>query len=589
MNAPDRAQESYVSYFRLDQLQDSPTNPRNDLGDLTELAASIGRMGVLQPILIRPHPDLDDAHDDRYEIISGHRRAAAARLAGLVEVPCRLCEGICDEQACEIQIVENLQRADLTPLEEAIGYRRLQEEYSQSVDDIAERVGKSRAYVYAKLKLMALHEAGRAALAAGQISESVALLVARIPGEKLQAKAVKTLTEEDYRRDASRESMAYRQAQGVIRQHFSTNLRDAIWKLDDDSVIPDAGSCQACPQRSGNNREEYADIDDERVCMNPECYALKREATLKALMAKAEKQGKVVPAKEAQGAITYYGDGIRESSGFVNLRAKPHGLDRTWERLAKDHDIPVKREVIIDKSKGKTFVVARGEQLKEALIAKGVQLNLSRDDDSLDDDDEDSYHLQWEAHKAANIALARESIAELLDSPTAWTALARSLLSTHAAAQAEIIDVAGLPELAGYASGWQEGARAIAEGTNGDIAQLRRLVMAVALIMYARPSDAEGDEADPEDVFRFDSPEFDRALAEIGIDAPARRAELLAKPAETPPAPSDAAQAENKADEPVAPAPKSKRARKSKPASPAPSEGQIEAGSAGVENEGACA
>ena len=114
MNAPEKLQESLVDYFPIDKLHPSPTNPREAIGDVSELATSIARMGVLQPILIRPARQAGE-----FEVISGHRRLVAAAEAGLEQVPCRLCE-VNDEQVAEIQIVENLIVARGEQIKEAL-------------------------------------------------------------------------------------------------------------------------------------------------------------------------------------------------------------------------------------------------------------------------------------------------------------------------------------------------------------------------------------------------------------------------------------------------------------------------------------
>ncbi len=567
MNAPENLQESLVDYFPIDKLHPSPTNPREAIGDVSELATSIARMGVLQPILIRPARQAGE-----FEVISGHRRLVAAAEAGLEQVPCRLCE-VDDEQVAEIQIVENLQRKDLSPMEEARGYERLQRDFGHSAEQIAGRVGKSRAYVYAKLKLLALHPAGREALAAGQITESIALLVARIPGEDLQTKAVNALTEQSYQRDATCESRPFREAQQILRVQFSTDLRKAIWKLDDERLVADVGSCEACPTRSGNNRELYADIDDERLCMNPTCYAVKREAQLARLLEQAEKKGKVVPEKVAERNLGY--SGLAWNSEFVELSAKAPGGDRTWAQLAKSAGIEVEREVIVDARNGKNLIVARGEQLKEALRAAGVPPvdPLDRDDDEADT----PFDTQFDAYEKANRAIAAASIDKLIDSPAVWAAVAEKMLVVHAREQMEIAHMACLPEVVEYATGWQTGAREMVEAVQ-DPRMLRRLIAAAALIDKATGEHDQEDSDDEHEQYVFRSPDFDVACAQAGIDAPAMRARILAAPAAEPvPDPSEAAQAADQTAAPAAPA-KPKRARKAKAAKVGPEEIPEQAG-----------
>jgi len=548
---PEIANESLVDYYPIELLEPCATNPRQNVGDITELAETIGRMGVLQPLLIRQHPTTQD----RWEVISGHRRLAAARHAGLTQVPCRAC-GCTDEQVAEIQIVENLQRADLSPVEEAAGYRRLAEDFGQSAEQIAGRVGKSRAYVYAKLKLLALSEEGLAALAAGHITESVALMLARIPGDRLQAKALAKLTQVTYGREAG-EPMPFRLAKELLHREFTTDLRSAIWRLDDDTLVEGAGSCQACPKRSGNNRDEYPDVSDERVCMDPTCYASKRDAQLARLLEQAEKKGKVVPEKEASRALALSGGLKTWSTDFVELSAKPEGSDKTWAQLAKAHGIDVEREVIVDTRQGKNLLVARGDQLRAALVAAGAldphKLNMEDADDG-----QDAFEEQADAFESANQAIAASALERLVQTPVVWRSVAQAALRTPARVQMKIAEVAGLPDIMEHAAGWGTGARGMA-GAAPDLQSLHRLIAAAAIVSDMRGRLDEDASDERSCVYVFRSEVFDAACAEAGIDVVAERARIVAERAAVAPDPSVAAHA----TEPTAPE-KTKRSRKTK-------------------------
>ena len=144
----------------LSSLHESPTNPRKHFNEasLAELAANVKEVGVLQPLLVRQF----GANGD-YEIIAGARRFRAARLAGIAEVPVH-CKQLTDSQVLEIQLIENLQREDVHPLEEALGYRQLLTMAGYTVQDIAAKVAKDESYVYRRLKLTDLCELGQAGL-----------------------------------------------------------------------------------------------------------------------------------------------------------------------------------------------------------------------------------------------------------------------------------------------------------------------------------------------------------------------------------------------------------------------------------------
>ena len=139
----------------IEHLRPSRFQPRRHIAesDLRELADSIAARGVLQPILARPDPE----QRDRFEIIAGERRWRASQLARLHEVPVIVRE-FSDGEALEVALVENLQRQDLSPLEEAEGYRRLMEEYAHTQEDLAKVVGKSRSHVANTVRLLGLPE-----------------------------------------------------------------------------------------------------------------------------------------------------------------------------------------------------------------------------------------------------------------------------------------------------------------------------------------------------------------------------------------------------------------------------------------------
>ena len=139
----------------IESLKPNPDQPRKtfDAGDLEELAASIRDKGVLQPILVRSHP----REDGVWQVIAGERRWRAAQLARLAEVPIIIKE-MDDVAVFEVAIIENVQRADLNPLEEADAYRMLMERFGRTQDAVAGVVGKSRSHVANTLRLLQLPE-----------------------------------------------------------------------------------------------------------------------------------------------------------------------------------------------------------------------------------------------------------------------------------------------------------------------------------------------------------------------------------------------------------------------------------------------
>ena len=162
----------------IENLIPNPRNPRRNFTDaeLNELAASIRERGIIQPIVVRPAR----GKDDHFEIIAGERRWRAGQRAGLHQVPIAIVEAT-DAQALEFAIIENVQRSDLNPIEEATGYHALMEEFNHSQDDVAQIVGKSRPHVANMVRLLKLSEPVQQLVRTGKISAGHARLLVGQP------------------------------------------------------------------------------------------------------------------------------------------------------------------------------------------------------------------------------------------------------------------------------------------------------------------------------------------------------------------------------------------------------------------------
>ena len=162
----------------IEFLKPNPSNPRRTFSDaeLGELAASVKQHGVIQPIVVRPVK----GSQDRYEIIAGERRWRAARMAGLTTVPA-LVKDIADQQALAAALIENIQREDLNPLEEALGIQRLVQEFGLTHQAIAETLGRSRAAVTNLLRLLELAPPVRELLADGRLDMGHARALLALP------------------------------------------------------------------------------------------------------------------------------------------------------------------------------------------------------------------------------------------------------------------------------------------------------------------------------------------------------------------------------------------------------------------------
>lgn len=178
--------------LKISEIEPNRDQPRNDFDEeaLAELAESIAQHGVLQPILVRP------VSGDCYQIVAGERRWRASRMAGLTEVPVIIRE-LTDQEVMEIALIENLQREDLSPIEEALGYKSLMDTYEFTQDDVAKTVGKSRSAISNAIRLLSLPQAVIDLISEGVLSSGHArpLLTLRT-FEEIEVMAKKAAEEE---------------------------------------------------------------------------------------------------------------------------------------------------------------------------------------------------------------------------------------------------------------------------------------------------------------------------------------------------------------------------------------------------------
>ena len=186
-------------------LRPNPRNPRRSFeeDELEDLAASIREKGIIQPILVRTLPGLADV----YEIIAGERRWRAAQRAGLHDVPVILVEAS-DREALELAIIENVQRADLNPLDEALGYERLISEFNYAQADLGKIIGKSRSHVANTLRLLKLPDSVKDYVQKGELTagHARALLSVSNPEEAARRVIEKGLNVRDVERMAQEEA-----------------------------------------------------------------------------------------------------------------------------------------------------------------------------------------------------------------------------------------------------------------------------------------------------------------------------------------------------------------------------------------------
>jgi ParB family chromosome partitioning protein len=186
--------EDRIEKLPVTDLLPNPNQPRKhfDESALQELAASIKRHGVVQPLVVTP------VKDGKYTLIAGERRWRASKLAGLTDVPAIIRDRE-ELDHLEVAIIENVQRVDLSPLEQAVSIERLHEQFNLSYDDIAKRLGKAHSTVNNTVRLLRLPPAAQEALATGKISEGHARAILALKGdEDRQAYLLKTIVEQGW-------------------------------------------------------------------------------------------------------------------------------------------------------------------------------------------------------------------------------------------------------------------------------------------------------------------------------------------------------------------------------------------------------
>jgi ParB family chromosome partitioning protein len=321
----------------LNVLSESTTNPRHIFEDaaLKELAASIRVQGILSPLLVRP------LTEQSFEIVAGARRYRAAQMAEAATVPVRIVN-LTDAEALEAQLIENLQRRDVHPMEEAQGFRALLalEEPTYSIEQVAAKVGKTPAYCASRLRLTELVPVVVEAFYREEIGVGHALLLAKLQPDKQEAALAACFKEEwsGGDRKAKRLLLPVRNLQFWIEHNILLILKQAPFNKRDAQLIPAAGSCVDCPKRTGHNKLLFADVRED-ACTDPTCYAAKLEAHIqKQIAAKPElvqistaygqqQEGSKIVTRskyvDQAGQARYTGEG--EMAGVQNMQVHHRG------------------------------------------------------------------------------------------------------------------------------------------------------------------------------------------------------------------------------------------------------------------------
>src|SRR5471030_2282210 len=302
---------------------------------LEEMASSIFEKGVIQPIIVRLVSCIEDearrkeAGNAKYELVVGERRWRGSKIAGKTEIP-SVIRNLTDHEALMLQVIENAQREDPDPLEEAEQYDALLKSGKSTVDELAAEIGKSRATIYGRIKLLSLPDRVKEALRAGKITPQVALLIARIPNPKVaEEAAVRILKGENG------QPFSFRQVQAFIAEEYMTQLKGAPFDPKDKTLVPAAGPCASCPKRTGNQKELFSDVSRADVCTDPVCFRQKCEATRLRVLEAAKQEGKLVLSPEDSAELyPYRGGQLKYEAPVVEAdSACPFEPKKTWRQI----------------------------------------------------------------------------------------------------------------------------------------------------------------------------------------------------------------------------------------------------------------
>ena len=313
----------------LVELVESTTNPRKtfDKRQLEELAESIRSKGVLLPLVVRPV-------NGHYEIVAGERRYRASKLAGRDTVPAAIRD-LTDAECLEIQLIENVLRTDLHPFEEAQGFRALldQEGSKYTIETIASKTGKNASFIAKRLKLLNLIQPVADVFLAARISVEHALLLAKL-GHDVQEKALEHCFDGYYGADDKERGLVpVSRLQAWIEQNVYLGLQSVPFSKDDETLVPEAGSCTNCPKRTGFNRLLFSEVrEDCDSCTDAACFNRKLDAHV------AQRIGKMPNLVQiSESYRTLDETCVRPRSAYVEVVGRAKGKDTPPEHKPCNH------------------------------------------------------------------------------------------------------------------------------------------------------------------------------------------------------------------------------------------------------------
>lgn len=258
-----------MSEFRelqLDKIDIGPTNPRTefDTESLSELSKSIIIHGILQPIIVRYHPDEAAKNDDVFQLVCGERRYRASILAGSQTIPASIRE-LNDDEVFELQIIENLERKDVHPMDEAIAFKKMIDSGKYTMEDISAKIAKTPTFVAQRLKLNDLVPELQEEFLKGEFGIGHAVLLSRIGLDQQQ---------EIFQGSKDKWNPGYGTVSELKQslERSNNDLDEAIFPLADKQLLPKAGACMNCSKNSFANPILFPEEKEENLCFDKSCY-----------------------------------------------------------------------------------------------------------------------------------------------------------------------------------------------------------------------------------------------------------------------------------------------------------------------------
>jgi ParB/RepB/Spo0J family partition protein len=349
-----------IEYLATDSIHPSPTQPRKnfDQEKQHELTESIREHGfTMSVVTVRRRPQ-----QDGFEMVAGERRLRAAKEVGMKEIPC-LVKELTDQQVLEIQLIENIVREDLSPIEEAEHYKRLlamrdeKDKPLYTYESLGKRISRTSQTIRHRVLLCDLPAEAKREVESGRLSPETSVLIARIPDMELRLEATKLVLHPVHEAGP----LSFRRATEVIHEKFIRDLRTANFDQADAILLPietneagnrtAGGACLDCPFKTGVSKAAEVSREKHNICLNPSCFQRKKDLQWeKWRQSETDPQRNRIAANEAESRKLFpSGSQLAPAFGLVDLDDLPDGNDLrpgeesrlTWRQLIKGTNLQV--------------------------------------------------------------------------------------------------------------------------------------------------------------------------------------------------------------------------------------------------------